>query len=286
MDIGLVTAFLGGMLAILSPCGALLLPAFFASTVGAGPRLLLHGSIFYLGLLLVLVPLGVGAGAIGTLFLTHRALVIGIASGILVVFGLLQIFGIGFDPARLLPGGQALQQRASSSVGVIKTFLLGSASGIAGFCAGPILGAVLTLAAAQGDLFTAGALLAVYGAGMVVPLLIIAALWGKIGDQGRRRLRGRSFTVLGREFHTTSVITGVLITIVGVVFWATNGLIDMPSLIPTSVSAWVQGRSSILANGWVDLGVILAVAAIALLVWWRSARQKPVSAEPGEHETR
>ena len=286
MDIGLVTAFLGGMLAILSPCGALLLPAFFASTVGAGPRLLLHGSIFYLGLLLVLVPLGVGAGAIGTLFLTHRALVIGIASGILVVFGLLQIFGIGFDPARLLPGGQALQQRASSSVGVIKTFLLGSASGIAGFCAGPILGAVLTLAAAQGDLFTAGALLAVYGAGMVVPLLIIAALRGKIGDQGRRRLRGRSFTVLGREFHTTSVITGVLITIVGVVFWATNGLIDMPSLIPTSVSAWVQGRSSILANGWVDLGVILAVAAIALLVWWRSARQKPVSAEPGEHETR
>ena len=286
MDIGLVTAFLGGMLAILSPCGALLLPAFFASTVGAGPRLLLHGSIFYLGLLLVLVPLGVGAGAIGTLFLTHRALVIGIASGILVVFGLLQIFGIGFDPARLLPGGQALQQRASSSLGVIKTFLLGSASGIAGFCAGPILGAVLTLAAAQGDLFTAGALLAVYGAGMVVPLLIIAALWGKIGDQGRRRLRGRSFTVLGREFHTTSVITGVLITIVGVVFWATNGLIDMPSLIPTSVSAWVQGRSSILANGWVDLGVILAVAAIALLVWWRSARQKPVSAEPGEHETR
>lgn len=286
MDIGLVTAFLGGMLAILSPCGALLLPAFFASTVGAGPRLLLHGSIFYLGLLLVLVPLGVGAGAIGTLFLTHRALVIGIASGILVVFGLLQIFGIGFDPARLLPGGQALQQRASSSVGVIKTFLLGSASGIAGFCAGPILGAVLTLATAQGDLFTAGALLAVYGAGMVVPLLIIAALWGKIGDQGRRRLRGRSFTVLGREFHTTSVITGVLITIVGVVFWATNGLIDMPSLIPTSVSAWVQGRSSILANGWVDLGVILAVAAIALLIWWRSARQKPVSAEPGEHETR
>ncbi|HMT51070.1 MAG TPA: cytochrome c biogenesis protein CcdA, partial [Dietzia sp.] len=107
-----------------------------------------------------------------------------------------------------------------------------------------------------------------------------------IGGQGRRRLRGRSFTVLGREFHTTSVITGVLITIVGVVFWATNGLIDMPSLIPTSVSAWVQGRSSILANGWVDLGVILAVAAIALLIWWRSARQKPVSAEPGEHETR
>ncbi len=278
MDIGLVTAFLGGTLAILSPCGALLLPAFFASTVGAGPRLLLHGSIFYLGLLLVLVPLGVGAGAIGTLFLTHRTLIIGIASAILVIFGLLQIFGFGFDPAKMLPGGRALQQRASSSAGLVRTFLLGAASGVAGFCAGPILGAVLTLAAAQGNLFTAGMLLAVYGAGMVVPLLTIAALWGRIGDRGRRVLRGRSFTVFGREFHTTSVATGVLIIIVGIVFWVTNGLVDMPSLLPTSVSAWLQGQTSILANGWVDLAAILAIGVIALLIWWR-ARSRATSDE-------
>ncbi len=37
MDIGFVTAFVGGTLALLSPCAALLMPAFFASTVGAGP---------------------------------------------------------------------------------------------------------------------------------------------------------------------------------------------------------------------------------------------------------
>lgn len=278
MDIGLVTAFLGGTLAILSPCGALLLPAFFASAVGAGPRLLLHGSIFYLGLLLVLVPLGVGAGAIGTLFLAHRTWIIGIASAILVIFGFLQIFGVGFDAAKMLPGGQVLQQRASSSVGLVKTFLLGAASGVAGFCAGPILGAVLTLAAAQGNLFTAGTLLAVYGAGMVVPLLIIAALWGRIGDRGRRVLRGRSFTVFGREFHTTSVATGVLIVIVGIVFWVTNGLVDMPSLLPTSVLAWLQGQTSILANGWVDLAAILAIGVVALLIW-RRVRSRATSDE-------
>ena len=51
MDIGVLGAFLGGALALLSPCGALLLPAFFASTVGSGPRLALHGAVFYLGLL-------------------------------------------------------------------------------------------------------------------------------------------------------------------------------------------------------------------------------------------
>lgn len=279
MDIGLVTAFFGGMLAILSPCGALLLPAFFASTVGVGPRLLLHGGIFYLGLLLVLVPLGVGAGALGTLFLTHRMLIIGIASAILVIFGILQVFGVGFDPAKFLPGGQTLQRKAASSAGLIKTFLLGATSGVAGFCAGPILGAVLTLAAAQGNLVTAGALLALYGAGMVVPLLIIAAMWGRLGIRGRGMLRGRSFTVLGREFHTTSVITGVLIIVVGIIFWITNGLVSMPSLLPTSVSAWLQGQSSLLANGWVDLAVILALIAVALFFIVRARARKQVEGE-------
>jgi cytochrome c biogenesis protein CcdA len=36
MDISLISAFIGGILALLSPCAALLLPAFFGSTVGAG----------------------------------------------------------------------------------------------------------------------------------------------------------------------------------------------------------------------------------------------------------
>lgn len=56
MDIGLLAAFAGGTLALLSPCAALLMPAFFASTIGTGPKLLLHGAIFYVGLLIVLVP--------------------------------------------------------------------------------------------------------------------------------------------------------------------------------------------------------------------------------------
>ena len=281
MDIGLVTAFLGGTLAILSPCGALLLPAFFASTIGVGPRLLLHGGVFYTGLLLVLVPLGIGAGALGALFLTRRTLIVAIASAVLIVLGVLQIFGVGFDAARLLPGGRALQEQAASRAGLAKTFLLGAASGIAGFCAGPILGAVLTLAAAQGNLVGAGLLLAVYGAGMVVPLLVVAALWGRIGARARRALHGRRFSVAGREFHTTSVLTGVLVAGAGVVFWGTNGLVTAPALLPTSVSAWVQTRSTTLSHGWVDIAAILLVAGVLLLLWWRAGRKTPDAENPG-----
>ena len=69
----MVTAFLGGVLALLSPCGALLLPAFFASTVGTGPRLWTHAAVFYVGLVAVLVPLHVAVVALRR----HKALLHG-----------------------------------------------------------------------------------------------------------------------------------------------------------------------------------------------------------------
>src|SRR5699024_3208136 len=132
------------------------------------------------------------------------------------LLGIAQLLGFGFDPARLMPGADRLQSRTASATGLVKTLLLGAAGGVAGFCAGPILGAVLTLAAARGDAVGAGGLLAVYGAGMVLPLLLIAALWQKLGTRGRSALRGRTFTVLGRELHTTSALTGLLIIVVGI----------------------------------------------------------------------
>ncbi|PRB14134.1 cytochrome c biogenesis CcdA family protein [Microbacterium sp. MYb62] len=267
MEVGLLTAFLGGLLALLSPCSALLLPAFFASTVGTKRQLLVHGAVFYLGLVLTLVPFGLGIGALGALLVSERGLIIAITSVVLVGLGVLQILGIGFDLSRWLPGAARVQQSASARTGFVRTLLLGAVGGVAGFCAGPILGAILTLALAQGNPWSAGALLAVYGAGMVVPLVVIAAVWQRMSLRGRHLLRGRSFTVLGREFHTTSVITGVLVVAVGILFWLTNGLVSMPSLIPTDVQAWVQERGALLADPIVDIVAILAFAILALTIW-------------------
>lgn len=280
MDVGLLSAFVAGALALLSPCAALLLPAFFASTVGSGPRLVLHGAVFYSGLLLVLVPLGVGAGALGSLFATHRQEIVLGSAVLLVLLGLAQAAGLGVDPARLLPGGSRLQAQAATSTGLVKTLLLGAASGIAGFCAGPVLGAVLTLAATRGDLFGSAGLLAVYGAGMVVPLLLIAASWRRLGRRGQSLLRGRTVTVLGRELHTTSVLTGLLIIAVGVTFWATNGLVEVPALLPYDTLAWLQARSAQLAGPALDLTVIVVAAGLVLLVWHRRRRRTRPEAAP------
>lgn len=274
MDIGLVTAFLGGMLALLSPCSALLLPAFFAATVGTRLRLLVHGAVFYLGLVLTLVPFGLGIGALGTLIMAERGLVIAITSILLVVLGIAQAFGWGFDLARVLPGARALQERASTGTGLVRTLLLGAVGGVAGFCAGPILGAILTLAFASADLFSAGVLLAVYGAGMVVPLVILAAVWRRLSSRGQGVLRGRTFRVGGREFHTTSVITGVLIAGVGVLFWFTNGLVSLPSLVPEDLQLWLQERGGLLADPLFDAVVIVVLAVVGVGAWALAQRRR------------
>ncbi len=266
MEVGLVTAFLGGTLALLSPCGALLLPAFFASTIGATSRLAGHATVFYAGLVLALAPLGLAAGTLGSIFATHRSAVVTVTAVLLIGLGMLQALGGGFDMARLLPTAGRLPEHAAKRHGVARTFALGAASGLVGVCTGPILGAVLTLAAAQGDVTAALTLLAVYGAGMVIPLVVLAAFWERIGPRGHRLLRGRSLRFARRDWHTTSLVAGVLLITVGVVFWVTNGLVGVPELIPVHVQLRLQGLAGAAGTRF-DVIAIVAIAVVASSVW-------------------
>lgn len=274
MEISVLAAFLGGALALLSPCGALLLPGYFASSVTTRAGLLLHGAVFFLGLVLTLVPLGVGAGMVGTLFVAHRGTLIVVTSLLLIVLGVLHGLGIGLDLGRLLPGVHRAQQASARGSGLPRTLLLGAVGGVAGFCAGPILGAVLTLAVGQGTVILSAVLLAVYGAGMVVPLMLLAALWRRLGARSRALLRGREFTVVGRRLHTTTVLTGALIITVGILFWATNGLVTMPSPVPTGILARWQETLAVLNGTEVQIALILLAGALALALWWRTERRR------------
>lgn len=283
MELGLVASFLGGALALLSPCGALLLPAFFAATTGTSTRLLLNGGVFFAGLSLTLVPLGLGVAAVGSLVTTHRDVLILVAGWLVIAFGVLQVLGIGFDVSRLLPGARTVQGTASRRTGLVRALLLGTVSGVAGFCSGPILGAVLTLAATQESPLLAGTMLAVYGAGMVVPLLVIAASWNRLGARGRARLRGRAWQVGPLRLHSTSVVTGLLLIAVGVLFLRTNGLASLPGLLPADLVTQAQNGLLSVASVVPETVVIIVLAAVGLVVWFvldrRAAHAREVTTE-------
>jgi len=146
-EVGVLAAFAAGVLALLSPCSALLLPSFFAMAFASKRALVARTLVFYLGLLITLVPLGVGAGAASSFFYGHRPILISVAGWMIIGFGVLQLLGKGFT----IPFSERLNTAVATrgGDGWISTLALGSVYGLAGFCSGPVLGAILTVAATQ-----------------------------------------------------------------------------------------------------------------------------------------
>ena len=85
--IGILGALLGGLLAILSPCSALLLPSFFAYAFDGLGTLVARTGVFFLGLGAVLVPLGAGVGAVGSAFTTYRDQTTFVSALVIMAFG-------------------------------------------------------------------------------------------------------------------------------------------------------------------------------------------------------
>src|SRR5215212_4501729 len=153
VEVSLLASFLGGLLSLLSPCSALLLPAFFAYAFQSRGELVGRTAVFYLGLCATLVPLGMGVSAVSALVYGYRSTLITISGLIIIALGVIQAFGGGFafGPIERLRGNS-----------IVATFFLGAVYGFAGFCSGPILGAVLTVAASSGSVLRGAGLLATY----------------------------------------------------------------------------------------------------------------------------
>ncbi len=279
IDVGYLTAFLGGVLALLSPCSALLLPAFFAYAFQQPAQLFARTGLFYLGLAAVLVPLGAASTAVSSLFYGHRQTLIQVAGWAIIVLGVAQMAGRGFafGPAQRAMG--RLDGRSGRSV-----LGLGAVYGLAGFCSGPILGSVLTVAAVSGQPLRGGALLAVYAFGMAAPLFVLALLWDRFSLGRRGVLRGRRVRWGRLELHTTSLISGALFVGIGVLFLrydGTAGLTDALGLGNVDTEFTLQQWASEVGRVVPDWALLAVVGALA--VWWLTRRVRAARAARAEN---
>lgn len=265
--IGYLAALLGGLLALLSPCSALLLPAFFAYSIDSTSRLLARTGIFYAGLASTLVPLGAAGSYAGRFFHGHRDALVLAGGWLIIALGLAQILGLGFASRRVAELSGRIRPTTALSV-----YALGAVYGLAGFCAGPILGSVLTVAAVSGSSVYGGLLLAVYALGMAVPLFVLALLWERF-ELGRRRwLRGRAFRAGRFELHTTSLLSGLFFVVLGAMFLVFDGASALPGLLDVDDSFAVEQWVRSVADGvpdWALLSLVAAGAAAVGLAQWR-----------------
>ncbi len=182
-SLGLGTAFLAGLASFLSPCVLPLIPGYLSFISGlslddlsqeAAPGILRSaglGSIFFvLGFSVVFIALGASASALGRELFQHRLFLDRLAGSVIILFGLHMS---GLLPIRLLYYEKRAQARIAP--GFWGAFVMGLAFAFGWTpCIGPILGAILALAATQKTLIEGMGLLAVYSLGLGIPFILSA----------------------------------------------------------------------------------------------------------------
>lgn len=187
VEVSLIAAFLAGLLSISSPCVLPLVPLYLTHLAGvsvsetggaARSRVLANALAYVLGFSVVFILIGVAFGAAGDLAATasivagNRHWLVRIGGMLLIVLGLHQI---GVLRLPLLERERRIDAGPLPAGGLTSSFVVGVTFG-AGWspCVGPILGAILTMAAGQGSVERAALLLTIYSLGLAIPFLLVA----------------------------------------------------------------------------------------------------------------
>ena len=225
-DITLWIAFSAGLLSYFSPCVLPLIPSYLTYISGLsfgqlkdehpGARVKLtvvcHSLVFIAGFSLVFIALGALAGLASASFQTYLHNSLGYIQKIGGV--LIFLFGVhlsGLFHFGILLGEKRIQLR-NKPTGFIGTFFVGLAFA-AGWtpCIGPILGAILAIAASSSGGATKGIiLLSAYSAGLGLPFLISGLLFHSFLN---------FFNRFKKHIRASEIVTGVLLMVAGVLLF-------------------------------------------------------------------
>jgi cytochrome c-type biogenesis protein len=226
--LGLFVAFLAGLLSFLSPCVLPLVPSYVGFLTGmtlpemTGRRriALLHAVLFVAGFSLIFILLGASATALGGALKYYQTWIARAGGVLVILFGLLCL---GVVKVGFLEQERRLQLQ-HKPVGYLGSVLVGMAFG-AGWtpCIGPVLGAILSLAATSGSVPRGMLLLGVYSAGLAVPFLLAAVAVESFLEWFQR---------FRRYLPWVMRVSGVLLIFVGILM-ATGQF--------TRLAGWLQG---------------------------------------------
>ena len=240
-NVSLFGAFIAGVLSFISPCVLPLIPGYlsFISGVsleemrGAGAvagdlgmsaaakrQVLITSLFFILGFSLVFVSLGASATFLGQ-FLMERLTLFGkIAGVLLIIFGLhtMGVFKIGFllQEKRVQTNAKPAGMLGAMVVGI--SFAFGWTP-----CIGPILSAILLVAAQQDSVGQGILLLSVYSLGLAIPFLLTALAINQFFI---------AFKKIRRYYHAIEIVSGLLMIVIGVLIFTNRFTIIAQWLTP------------------------------------------------------
>lgn len=281
-SITFLLAFFAGLISMTSPCGIALLPTFFSVAFKDRKRAVLMTSAFSIGLLTAFTIFGLIAGFLGSFFNTYKLTFAVISGFILIFFGTLLFFNIGFSIFNF-----KLDYRQKE--GFFSVAMLGFFFGVGWTpCVGPILVGILILAANASTVLNGTLMLIFYGIGTVAPLIILAYFSDRYNWANSKLLRGKEikFNLFNKKIitHTYNIIGGILLIIIGTLMVIFKGTFffqtELPKLVPWSMSFWgflneraLESKIFTSATGNF-LGIVIGLLIVVFVLWYLNKKEK------------
>ena len=183
-DVTYLAALIAGLVSFLSPCVLPLVPPYLVYLAGTSlerfadrepePRVkretVLAACLFVLGFSTVFVSLGASASVIGSLIRAYSGPLATIAGVVIIIMGL---HFLGLTRIALLYREKRME--IPKPVGLWGAYVMGLAFAFGWTpCIGPILAAILAVAAAEQTVTKGASLLAVYSLGLGIPFIVAA----------------------------------------------------------------------------------------------------------------
>ncbi|PIN85116.1 MAG: hypothetical protein COV47_03865 [Candidatus Diapherotrites archaeon CG11_big_fil_rev_8_21_14_0_20_37_9] len=265
----LITAFVAGVAALFAPCCiTVLLPAYLGSVFRQRATIFLMTFIFFLGVLTVFLPLGLGIAALGEFFTQFHNTIFILGGFLLAGLGTIILLGLHVS----LP----FSIHAKSEItGVSSVYVLGIFSGFATMCCAPVLAGVLALAVLPGSMFLGGLYSVTYVIGMVAPLFIIAYFVDKSDAVRKMQKMNKiiNYNVLWKKVNirASELLAGIMFIGMGLftIYLTYTGQLQQMSASKVETNIFMAGINEMLQTNfsWVpDYAVILTVLILLILL--------------------
>ncbi|BAM91128.1 putative transmembrane cytochrome C biogenesis protein [Bradyrhizobium oligotrophicum S58] len=216
-NVSIPAAFIAGLVSFLSPCVLPLVPPYLVYLTGATIEhieseeppaasrraVMISAALFVLGFSTVFVMLGASASLIGG-FIRAWSEQLSILAGIVIIIMGLHFLGMTRIALLMREGRLPIPK----PVGLWGAYVMGLAFAFGWTpCIGPILAAILSIAAAESTVAKGAGLLAVYSAGLGIPFLVAAFMIEQFSALFMR-MRGHLVNV-ERAMGVLMVVTGI-----------------------------------------------------------------------------
>lgn len=276
----LVTAFIAGIAALFAPCCiTVLLPAYLGSIFRQKRTIMLMTLVFFMGLLAVFLPLGIGFASLGALFSKYHNLIFALGGIFLLLLGISILLGMHFSFS--FSAHPKIKVKGAGSV-----FVLGIFSAFATLCCAPVLAGVLALSILPGSIFWGGMYAVVYVLGMVFPLFILAYFMDKsnLGNKLNFFKKQVLYSIAKKKIEITvaELASGIMFILMGIfiLYLAKAGKLAMSSDYQLSVNIFMANMTSSINTFFVKMPSVVwflfgTAVLLALIMLIRRKKSQP-----------